>query len=89
MPFATSGEDFFDGAHTTPKIGRLILDTLLRGAVTPDFGVRLTPDVLPAYLEMEHGAADAWRRDHPDDARLAAETASRAAAEEAAKGPRP
>jgi hypothetical protein len=89
VPFATSGEDFFDGAHTTPAIGRLILDTLLRGAVVSDFGVRLTPDMLPAYLETRHAGAQGWRRDHPEDTRLAAETAARAAAEEAAKGSSP
>lgn len=87
--FAASGEDFFDGAHTTPAIGRLILDTLLRGATVPDFGVGLTPEMLPAYFEAQHQAAGTWRRDHSDDARLAAETAMRADTEEAAKVPRP
>jgi hypothetical protein len=86
VPFATSGEDFIDGAHTTPAIGRLVLDTLLRGATVPDFGVRLTPDMLPAYLETQHTAAQAWRRDHPEDASLAAETAFHSAAQEAARG---
>jgi hypothetical protein len=89
VPFATSDENFIDGAHTKPEIGRLILDTLLNGASIPDFGVRLTPDMLPDYLIAQRAAGEAWRRDRPDDARRAAETASHAVAVEVGKGTRP
>jgi hypothetical protein len=85
-PLATSGRDFVDGAHTTPAIGKLILATMLQGAAIADFGVRLTPDMLPDYLAMQRRAAASWRRDHPDDARRAAEAAAQADAIEAAKG---
>jgi hypothetical protein len=89
LPFAGSAADFIDGAHTTPQIGRLILDTLLRGATTPEFGARLTPDRMADYLAAQRAAAADWRQANPDDAVSAATTASRAAAEEAARGPRP
>jgi hypothetical protein len=87
IPFAASGEDFFDGAHTTPEIGRLILGTLLSGTMAPDFGVRLTPELLPGYFEAQREAGAAWRHEHPADAQPAAENAEQANAEETAKGP--
>jgi hypothetical protein len=80
VAMAESDEYFFDGSHTKPAIGRLILDTLLRGRPTPGFGVRLTPDMLPAYLVEQREAAETWRSEHPDDAREAAAVAEAAAA---------
>lgn len=86
QPLALSGRDFVDGAHTRPEIGKLILGTLLQGATVADFGVRLRPETIPGYLAAQREAAEAWRRANPNDWRLAADTASRADAEEAAKG---
>jgi hypothetical protein len=63
-----------------------MLAAMLQGAKIPDFGVRLTPDMLPDYLATQRAAATAWRRDHPDDARRAAEAAANADALEAARG---
>jgi len=85
---SSSAHDFVDGAHTTPEIGRLILAALLDGGAGPDFGVRLRPDTMTGYLAAQHTAAEAWRRDQPDDWRRAAEAAAQADAEEAAKGQR-
>jgi hypothetical protein len=85
-PFATSDADYIDGAHTKPEVGRLMLATMLHGAKSPDFGVRLTPEMLPEYLAAQRAAATAWRREHSDDARRAAEAAAQADALEAAKG---
>jgi hypothetical protein len=85
-PFATSDADYVDGAHTKPEVGRLMLATMLQGAKIPDFGVRLTPDMLSDYLAAQRTAAVAWRRDHPDDARHAADAAANADALEAARG---
>ena len=63
-----------------------MLAKMLQGAKIPDFGVRLTPDILPDYLAAQRTAAAAWRRDHPDDARRAADAAANADALEAARG---
>jgi hypothetical protein len=84
---ATTSRDFVDGAHTTPEIGRLILATLLQGAIIPDFGVRLDPGMIAGYLAAQREAAEAWRRARPEDQHLAAQAAARADADEAAREP--
>ena len=86
VPLAASAESFIDGAHTTPAIGRLILAAMLQGASVPDFGVRMTSEMLTGYLAAQRTAGDLWRRDHPDDAHLAETAAAQADALEAAKG---
>jgi hypothetical protein len=85
-PFATSDADYIDGAHTKPEVGRLMLAAMLQGAKIADFGVQLTPDMIGAYLAAQREAAETWRREHPDDARRAAEAAAKADALEAARG---
>jgi hypothetical protein len=85
-PLATSDADFIDGAHTRPEVGRLMLAAMLQGVEIPDFGVRLTPDMIAEYIAAQHADAETWRRHHPDDARRAAETATHADALEAERG---
>jgi hypothetical protein len=60
VPMADAAAFYFDGSHFRPAVGRLILDTLLRGDASPGFGVRLTPATLPAYLAEQRAARAAW-----------------------------
>jgi hypothetical protein len=70
QPIAEAGPSYFDGSHFRPPIGRMVLAKMLGGADSPDFGVRLTPDMLPAYLAPQEAAREAWRRQQPDDLRM-------------------
>jgi hypothetical protein len=78
QPLDGTSDDYYDASHFRPPIGRLVLDTLLRGIAAPDFGVRLTPDTLPAYLAAQQAARQAWRDRLPDDVRSIAETVAAA-----------
>jgi len=79
QPIATAGPSYFDGSHFRPPIGRMVLATMLGGADTPDFGVRLTPETISGYLARQETARAAWHREQPEDLRAIA-AAIRAAA---------
>lgn len=77
-PFASFDETFTDAAHFQPAVGRLIVDALFRGATVPDFGVRLTPEGIAAYLEEQRAARAQWHERQPDDVGLIDEAVKRA-----------
>ncbi|HIJ62384.1 MAG TPA: hypothetical protein HPQ04_06790 [Rhodospirillaceae bacterium] len=67
-PLAQVYDTHFDGTHFKPNLGRLVLRSLLAGRpAEADFGVRLTPDSLEAYLAGQRLARDRWQADNAGD----------------------
>jgi hypothetical protein len=68
VPMDDAARFYADGSHFRPSVGRLVLDTLLGVVSVADFGMRLTPQTLPAYLVEQRAARAAWRERQPADA---------------------
>jgi hypothetical protein len=58
--------NYWEPSHYRDRVGRMILARMFGGGTAPeDFGVELTPAVLPAYLKQLRVARERYHRVHP------------------------
>lgn len=70
-------EWYFETGHFTPKLGDIVLDTVVRGKSPPGFGVKLTPANLTNHLGRIRRDREVFARQFPRDVDWVAELARR------------
>lgn len=65
-----AAELYYDGSHFRPSVGGLVLKAIDSGETIADFGARLTPAILPAYLAEQRAAREKWHEREPADLRM-------------------